>query len=197
MQRFIIKATAGVILLMLFFPGLLMAESVRSLIDSGNTAYDQGDYAKSLDHYKKAAEIDPDSAVALFNKGNAFYKLGNYPEAFNAYEKAAGKAIKEDNLQLEAQSRYNMGNSAFRRAEKLVQEAPETAYEEFNRSSQNFQSALKLDPKISDAGHNLEVARIKARKVEELMRRQQQQKQLQQKLVQLLCWDCSAKMQLN
>jgi len=180
MQRFLSKATAGVILLMLFPPSLLMAESVRSFVDSGNKAYGQGNYAKSLDQYEKASKIAPDSAVALFNKGDALYKLGKYTEAFNAYEQAAGKAVKDDNRPLEAQSRYNMGNSAFRRAEKLEKEDPETAFEEFNRSSQNFQSVLKLDPNISDAAHNLEVARIKARQVEELMRRQQQQKQRQQ-----------------
>ena len=180
MQRIYLTAVAGVILGIFFQPDLLKGESAHSLVDSGNTAYEQGDYVKSLENYEKASQIEPDSTAVILNKGNALYKLGKYAEAFNAYEQAAGKAIKDDNRQLEAQSRYNMGNSAYSRAEILSREDPGKAYEEFNRSSQNFQSALKLDPKLSEAAHNLEIARLAAKKVEQMMQQQQKQAKQQQ-----------------
>ena len=66
----------GFIVLILFSPATIQAESVRSLVESGNKAYEQGDYANSLDSYDKAAEAEPDSAIVLFNKGNAMYKQG-------------------------------------------------------------------------------------------------------------------------
>ena len=160
MQRLHLKLIIGLLFLILSFPVSIQAESVRSLVESGNRAYKSGDYVKSLESYNKAAQAEPDSAVVLFNKGDALYKQGKFAEAFNVYEQAAEKAMGENDFLLEAQSRYNMGNSAFRKAEALSQENPEMALEEFNRSSEYFQSAAKLEPGLSEALHNLEVSRI-------------------------------------
>ena len=171
----------GFIVLILLSPATIQAESVRSLVESGNKAYEQGDYANSLDSYDKAAEAEPDSAIVLFNRGNAMYKQGEYADAFNVYEQAAVKAMEDNDPMLEAQSRYNMGNSSFRKAEALSRNNPEKALDEFNRGSEYFQSAVKLDPKFFEAAHNLQVSRMAAKKVEELIRKQQQQAQQQEK----------------
>ena len=180
-QRFILKEIIGFIVLILVFPVSVKAESVRNLVESGNKAYEQGDFSKSLDSYNKAAEVEPDSAIVHFNKGNALYKQGQYDDAFTVYEQAATRAMAENDHMLEAQSRYNMGNSSYRKAEALSQENPEKALEKFNRSSEYFHSAVKLDPAFSEAVQNLEVSRIAAKQVEELIRQQQQQAQQQQK----------------
>ena len=66
----------GFFIVLFLLPGFASAESVRSLVESGNEAYEQGDYVKSLDNYERAAEAEPDSAVVIFNKGNALYKQG-------------------------------------------------------------------------------------------------------------------------
>jgi tetratricopeptide (TPR) repeat protein len=180
-QRFILKIIIGVIVLILVFSDAVKAESLRSLIESGNRAYEQGDYVKSLDSYNKAAAAEPDSAIVQFNRGNALYKKGEYSDAFNVYEQAATRAMEENDSVLEAQSRYNMGNSSYRKAEVLSRENLEKALEEFNRSSEYYQSALNLDPGFSEAVQNLEVSRIAAKQVEELIRHRQQQAQQQQK----------------
>lgn len=170
----------SLISLQFFAPGPVCAESLGKFIESGNKAYESGDYGTSLSSYEKAAEVDPDSAAVLFNKGNALYKLGEYTEAFNAYEMAATRAMADNNPELEALSRYNMGNSSYRKAEDLSQKNPPVALEEFNRSSENFKTAVKLSPGLKDAVHNLEVSRMAAKKIEELIRRQQQQVQQQE-----------------
>jgi len=134
-----------------------------------------------LDSYDKAAEVDSGSAIVLFTRVNALYKQGEYADAFNVYEQAAAKAMEDNDPMLEAQSRYNMGNSSFRKAEAQSQQNPQIALEEFNRSSEYFKSALKLDPGFSEATHNLEVSRMAAKQVEELIRKQQQQAQQKEK----------------
>ncbi len=170
------------VLLILFFlySGPVLAKSARSLVESGNKEFQQGDYAASLDNYEKAAQAEPDSAVVLFNKGDALYRQEKYDAALKAFEQAAAKALGKNDQGLEAQSRYNMGNSSYRRAEALGRQDLQQALDEYQRSSGYYQSALKLDPTLTEAAQNLEASRIAAKKVEEQIQRQQQQDQQEQ-----------------
>jgi tetratricopeptide (TPR) repeat protein len=170
----------GVIFVMLFFPASSSAESSRSLVEEGNKAFAQEDYGASWEHYNKAAEMEPESAIVMFNMGDALYKQEKFAEAFNAFEQAAAKALQNNDRMLEARSRYNMGNSSFRKAEKLLQENPEMALAEYKRSSEYYQAAVKLDPDFTDAAHNLEASRIAARQIEEVIRQQKQEAQQQE-----------------
>ena len=174
----------GFIFVILFFPVAGDAESARSLIEKGNEAFGQGDYSASLEHYNKAAEMEPDSAIVLFNRGDALYRQEKYAEALNVFEQAAAKALQNNDRMLEAQSRYNMGNSSFHEAEKLRQENLEMSLAEYKRSSQYYQSAAKLDPDFTDAAYNLEASRIAVKQVEELMRKQRQEAQQNEQLKQ-------------
>jgi len=155
------------------------AESARSLVESGNEAFSRGDYADSLDKYERASESGSDSAIILFNKGDALYRQDKFSEAFNVFEQSAVKAMENNDQALEAKSRYNMGNSAFRRAEELRRQNPQMAFEEYKRSSGYYQAALNLDPNFTEAAHNLEVSRITAKQIEDFIRQQQQQTQQQ------------------
>ena len=172
-----------IIFLQLLIPLTVSAESTRSLVESGNEAFRQGDYATSLDNYEKAAAAEPDSAVVLFNKGDALYKQGKYDEALNVFEQAATKALENNDHMLEAQSRYNLGNTSYRRAEAFSREDLQKALSEYQRSGEYYQSAVKLNPDISEAAHNLEASRLAAKLVEESLRKQQQdaEQQAQQK----------------
>lgn len=170
----------GVIFVILFFPASAAAESSRSLVEEGNKAFAQEDYGASWEHYNKAAEMEPESAIVMFNMGDALYKQEKFAEAFNAFEQAAAKALQNNDRMLEARSRYNMGNSSFRKAEKLLQENPEMALAEYKRSSEYYQAAAKLDPDFTDAAHNLEASRIAARQIEEMIRQQKQEARQQE-----------------
>lgn len=156
------------------------AESAGSLVQSGNKAFAQKDYAAALDKFEKAVEVKPDSAVALFNKGAALYKVELYDEALETFEQAADRARVRNDRRLEARSRYNMGNSSFQRAALLRRENPASALAEYKRSSSYFQAAVKLDPNLSDAASNLELSRITAKELEELLRTQKDETTLQE-----------------
>jgi len=177
MQKLFSLHIFGALFMLLLVPGLACAESARSLVESGNEAFRQGDFATALDNYEKAAASEPDSAVVLFNRGDALYRQEKYDEALNVFEGAAAKAMADNDPMLEAQSRYNMGNSAYREAERYRQEDLQKAYETFKRSSGYYQSALKLNSNLPEAAHNLEAARIAAKQVEELIRKQEEKAQ--------------------
>ena len=179
MQKLLSQYSIGFIFLLLLVPGSVSAESARALVASGNEAFSREDFAAALENYEKAAESEPGSAAVHFNKGDALYKQEKYDEALNVFEQAAAEARKEKDQMLEAQTRYNMGNSAYRRAEALGRENPERALEEYKRSSEYYQSAVKLDPSLSEAAFNLEASRIAAKQIEELIRQKQEQAQQQ------------------
>jgi len=175
MLKPLLQAVVTIIFIVILFPGPVSAESARSLVKSGNEAFSRGDYAGSLKHYEEAAAAAPDSAIILFNKGDALYKQEKYEEALQAFERAAAKASQNKDRQLETRSFYNMGNSAYRSAEKFGSENLEQALNEFKKSSDYFQSAVKLDPGLSEAAQNLESSRLATKRIEELIRKQQQQ----------------------
>ena len=60
MQKQFINITAGILLCSFLFPVTVFAESARQLVQSGNNAYQAGDYKKSLEDYDKAAAAEPD-----------------------------------------------------------------------------------------------------------------------------------------
>jgi Ca-activated chloride channel family protein len=163
--------------------GPAFGESARNLVEEGNEAFGRGEYETSLQKYEKARELEPDSAVVLFNRGGALYRQERYDEALNAFEQAASQAMTDGNRELEAKSRYNMGNSAFRRAGQMSRENPRLGLEEFKRSSGFFQDAVKRSPGYTAAAQNLELSRRAAKQLEELIQQQEEQarKQAEQK----------------
>lgn len=46
----------------------------------GNAAYKAGDYAKAVEAYSAAAELDPQNHVYLSNRSMAYFAMGKYSE---------------------------------------------------------------------------------------------------------------------
>jgi tetratricopeptide (TPR) repeat protein len=61
-------------------------------IDSGNAAYQRGDYQRALDSYDRAIEIDDDVAAGWFGVYMAQSALGNPEAADSALARAQGLA---------------------------------------------------------------------------------------------------------
>ncbi len=64
------------------------AERAQALIDSGNTAYRQGDYRLAVRRYSAAAVERKDDPAAYYGMGMALSKLGRDEEARAAYARA-------------------------------------------------------------------------------------------------------------
>jgi Ca-activated chloride channel family protein len=159
-------------ILSLLLPPFAHAQSARSLVQQGNQAYESKNYKEALDAYEKAAEIEPDSPRIWFNKGDALYQQGEFEKALDAYEQAA---LRGDDPRIEALSKFNQGNASFRGGIERAQEDPKQALAGVERGVRFYQDALKLDPALNDARHNVEVARRAMKALREQMQNQPQQ----------------------
>lgn len=56
--------------------------------DEGVTHYQQGHWDVAMEHFHKAIQADPDSAVAYYNAGLTQDKMGNHQEATTSFKKA-------------------------------------------------------------------------------------------------------------
>lgn len=176
------------LILILTIPLFLKA---GDFIASGNELLLSKQYDAALEKYEKASLSHPEQAELYFNKGLAYYYKEDYPKAKEALEKAALK-LKEP--QKEAQAKYNLGNCAFREAQKLQSGELEKALAGYQESIRYYQEALKLDPKIQDAACNIEVVRLIIKdildqiqkKKEEMEKQQKQQEEIMKKLQELL-----------
>ena len=155
--------------------GAAWAQSPRSLVTEGNKAYQQKKYSEALHHYEKAGQTKPDSPRIWFNKGDALYRQGKFTEAMDAYEQAA---VLSNGAEIEAKSKFNQGNAAFREGTRQAKADPSKALKQVEKSVDYYRDALRTDPSLNDARHNIEVAR---RVIEQLRQLKQQQQQQQNK----------------
>jgi len=175
--RFLIPAALG--LLAGIGPSIAGAESARDRVAEGHAAYRDGRYAQALDAYERASVDLPESPELYFNKGDVWYRQEEYGKAVEAFEAAA---LKTRDLRFEARCKYNLGNCAFREAERRKDGALAKALEGYQKSVRHYQEALKLDPALADAAHNIEVARLLMKDlIDKLKRQQESQKEQQQK----------------
>ena len=155
------------------------AQSARGLVRDGNRHYASGDYAKALESYGKAAAAAPESPIVAFDRGDALFKQGEFAKAKEAFEKAAEGAR---SLPVEARCRYNLGNVEFRLAQRQRDADPQKAIAGYERAIRQYRDALRLDPDHADAAHNLEVARVLMRALQEELRKDPQGVDQRQKM---------------
>lgn len=159
------------LILPLIQPDISLASS-RSLIESGNQAYENGNFNEAERLYNEATTADPDQGAALFNKGDSLYRQQKFPEAAAAFEQAIMKSKEKD---LQATSWFNMGNSYFQNAGQL--DNPQEKLRQFKESASAYKKAYQLDNSLTAAGRNLEICR---KIIKELEKQQQKQEQDQQ-----------------
>ncbi|MFA6542585.1 MAG: tetratricopeptide repeat protein, partial [Bacteroidota bacterium] len=134
------------------------AQSVRSLVSSGNELYGKKQYSDAEAEYKKSLEKDKELMEGSYNLGNAVYKQQRYDEAIQNYHQALTKAA---DPAVKSKLYYNMGNSYF-------------DGKQYQESINAYKNSLKLNPSDEDAKYNLAYAR-------RMMQPQQQQQQKQDK----------------
>ena len=134
------------------------AQSVRSLVHSGNDEYTEGKYTDAEVNYRKALEQEAELVQGHFNLGNALHKQGKQEEAVRQYEQAINRAV---DAETKANGYYNIGNSFL-------------SQQKYQEAIQSYVEGLKLKPDDADAKYNLSYA------LDMLKQQEQQQKQQQQ-----------------
>ena len=91
-------------ILMMNFLFASAQDSSEKLFIDGNTAYNDGDFAKAVSFYEQTLEDGQHSAALYFNLGNAFYRLNNVAESIYYFEKA--NQLDPDNEDLNINSAF-------------------------------------------------------------------------------------------
>jgi tetratricopeptide (TPR) repeat protein len=143
----------GIVALETCYDSLLYAQSVRSLVNDGNSQYKDQKYTDAEVSYRKALEKDQGLVPGHLNLGSALYKQDKADEAIKEYENALMKA---ESKETKAQAHYNMGN-AFMKGQR------------YQDAVKSYIESLKLAPDDQDTKYNLSYA------LEKLKQQQQQQ----------------------
>jgi tetratricopeptide (TPR) repeat protein len=130
------------------------APPTDDLIRTANEAVGRGDLEAAERLYSQAEERAPDPGLVAFNKGTALYQRGDFRRAELSFRRALGdRDIPADR---QARALYNLGNC-------LVRQAGETDVRQLQAAIECYEMSLRTsaDEGIrSDAGHNLEVAKL-------------------------------------
>jgi len=162
-------------------PGEGYADSPAGLVSEGNAAYLAGDYDKALSSYDEASVESPESPHIYFNKGAALYQKSDYFGASEAFEKAA---LKSKDIQLEAKCKFNLGNCAYREAERQQDSDLNKALEACTKSIRHYQEALALVPDFDEAAENIEVVRLVMKTILDNINKQKEAAKQQQEAMQ-------------
>lgn len=160
--------------------GHALADSPGRLVARGNGSLKGGDYDRAVEYYEKASVRAPESPVIAFNMGNAYYRKEEFSKARGYFEDAT---LKSRDLELEAKAWYNMGNCAFREAGRQVDSDMEKALEYYQECVRFYGTALEKDPELTDAAHNMEVARLVIKDLLDRIKKQQEEQKEQQEMM--------------
>ncbi|HXI71871.1 MAG TPA: VWA domain-containing protein [Verrucomicrobiae bacterium] len=152
---------------------LVAAGSAQASVGTAEQAFQKGDYPKAEQEYRQAAAKNPDKPVLQFNHGTAAYKSGVFDQAAESF----AKAMKTDDLALQQDDYYNLGNTQYRLGQKTEKANAQETIKTWEQAVQSYEAALQLKPADADAKYNRDLVK---RKLEQL-KKQEQQKQDQQK----------------
>jgi Ca-activated chloride channel family protein len=149
------------------------ASSAHASARTGEKDYQKGDYAKAEQEYRQAAAKSPDKPVLQFNLGAAAYKSGKFDAAAQSF----AKAMKTDDLKLQQDDYYNLGNAHYRIGQKTEQANTQETIKNWEQAVQSYDAALQLKTDDADAKYNRDLVK---RKLEALKKQQQNQQNNQQ-----------------
>lgn len=144
----------------LFFASVHAADDYIDLTKKGNEAFLLNNFDEALEHYRNAETELPESPELDYNIASSLYMQGKYEEAVDLFT----KALNSTNINQEASSHYNLGNTYFR-------------MEDFQEAIKSYENALEINPDDLDAKYNLELSR---KRLKEQIKPEQQQQQDQQ-----------------
>jgi hypothetical protein len=149
------------------------AVTPRELIEQGVRDYAAGRYAEAGGAFEQAAEIAGDEyrAEILHNRAAVAFKQGDLAQARDLWV----RALPLKDAAFEGQARYNLGTVDYAEALSVLEsEQPQGALELLDRAIQQFRDAVRLDPGLSDARANLELAVQLKKQLKEAMQEQPQ-----------------------
>jgi len=148
--------------------------STQASPQSAEQAYQKGDFAKSQQDYAATAAKEPAKAELQFNTGSAAYKAGDYAQAASGFE----KSLKTEQIPLQQEAYYNIGNTKYRLGQKTEKENPQETIRTWEEAVKSYDAALQIKVDDADAKHNRDFVQ---QKIDQLKKQEEQKKQDQKK----------------
>ena len=159
------KAATAALLMILALPLAATASTSSALKD-----YHAGRFKEAQEEYSRLMQKRTEDARLALNAGTAAYRGRNLEQA----ESLLSEAAQAPDLGVQQRAYYNRGNTRFMLGDAAQElEAKKAAWE---KSLQDFASAIKLNEQDVDAKHNHEFVK---QRLEELKQQEQQQDQQQ------------------
>lgn len=157
------RATASSLLIMGLAPWSFSIAAASP--QSAERAYQQGKFNEALSQYAAESEKKPKKVELQYNLGAASYKTDRFPEAAEAFQ----KALRTDDIPLQQQTFYNLGNTQYRLGQQTEKTKPEQTIQAWEQSLSSYEQAMKLKPDDADAKFNYEFVK---KKLQELLKQQ-------------------------
>ena len=148
------------------------SQSPAALVREGNALFNEQAFEDALGKYDLAKQALPDSPELAFNRGLTQYRLGRLDEAGGALNQAVLSADRE----VEALSKFLLGNVQHTRGVQARQQDPQRAVEALQQATRYYIDSLELQSDNDDLRANVELAQ----KLIKLIQEQEQQQQKQQ-----------------
>ena len=131
---------------------LLSALSVEGSPQKAKKYYEKGEFEEAGKQYQEAIKEKPDDARLYYNLGASLYRTSDYDEAQTALD----KALTTDDLSLQKDAFYNLGNSHYRMGEAQLEVNPQETISLWEQGLKDYENALTLDVDDEDAKFNYE-----------------------------------------
>ncbi|MDP6859673.1 MAG: VWA domain-containing protein, partial [Verrucomicrobiales bacterium] len=158
-------------------------QSHAGIISDSKGFYDAGEFDKAIKSYQSAiTESKSTSQKAQLNLGlgASAFSVNNHELALDAF----GSALLSEEKSVQATAHYNLGNTLFRKGEKLLsssneadqpetppsKESIENVIKDWEGAIEHYESALGINLNNTNAKHNLDVVR---KRLEELKQDEQ------------------------
>ena len=147
------------------------SSTVRKEIRKGNREYKAKRYERAEVDYRRALQEDSSAYRAHYNLGNALYRQKNYSGAAQHFD----SVLMQPDLDSKTRSRtfHNKGNSHLQAG--LQQSNRADGMQMFQQAVNDYQEALKIDPKNEDTRYNLSYAKKMLQQAQQQQQQQQQQ----------------------
>ena len=172
------KIIAALLTLSLMLVTPAFAKSASDWVAEGNQAFNVQEFDAAISAYDKALAENPGDARILYNKACALYMNKDYASARDLFEKAA---LKAKDAAFEAKTHFNMGNAELKNSTNSRDADLKNTMEGVERSVAHYEKALSLSPEMTDAAHNLEMARMTLQKIQDELEKQKQAAEKKQK----------------
>lgn len=136
----------------------------------GEDAFNNGDYIGASEYYQERLEKEDNNPQLHFNYGTAAYKNNLLDDAIAAFN----KALKTDDLTLQAKAYYNRGNAFYKKGTETLQSDLEHTIKTWQSAIDSYNNSLNLVENDENSRFNRDLV---AKKLDELKKQQQQQDQ--------------------